>query len=322
VFRCLLTAERITFYSIAFAVSLYLLTGTAFRQPLKLYFERIETGLCLYLVMLAVALLFVRLGQIRASRGERVPVAQTLSEYRRRYWSKHAIALDLRYINVVALVFTCFLHLKHLIPIIHPALFDRQLELLERSWFGGLIATEWLIEFLGAEQAAFWSGVYDSFYYYIALVIFIFIGVRDRALRDSFFTYFALTWGLGILMVYSYPTYGPCFVLPEVLSVLPETRVTELQAGLFTLQEFTLANPQDPRGLFMISGYPSIHLALPLGASWYLWRLHPALGSLSLLFSLLTAVATVYFGWHWVVDDFGSLVLAGLSVLLAKRLTT
>ena len=35
----------------------------------------------------------------------------------------------------------------------------------------------------------------------------------------------------------------------------------------------------------------------------------------------LTARATIYLGWHYVLDDFGGLILGALAIVLARALT-
>jgi membrane-associated phospholipid phosphatase len=35
----------------------------------------------------------------------------------------------------------------------------------------------------------------------------------------------------------------------------------------------------------------------------------------------VTCLATIHLGWHYVLDDFGGLAVAGLSLLLARALT-
>ena len=148
----------------------------------------------------------------------------------------------------------------------------------------------------------------------MAFVILYSILQRDERLSQRFAAAFAVVWFLGILMVYAVPSWGPCFAAPEVIASLPATDVSGMQADLWKHKLFLEKTPNSAGGVFLISGFPSLHLAVPILCGLLFWSRHRLLGFLSAVFAVLTFVSTIYFGWHYLLDDLGSLVLALAAV--------
>ena len=71
----------------------------------------------------------------------------------------------------------------------------------------------------------------------------------------------------------------------------------------------------------MISGFPSLHVAVAIMGSIYLRHIHPLLSWLSWIFTLLIFNSTIYLGWHYLLDDLGSVLLVALCIPLAKRVS-
>ncbi len=68
----------------------------------------------------------------------------------------------------------------------------------------------------------------------------------------------------------------------------------------------------------MISGFPSLHMAVTVLGSVYLGKLHWSLAAASWIFVLLITNSTIYLGWHYVLDDIGSLALVYVCIRLAR----
>jgi membrane-associated phospholipid phosphatase len=217
----------------------------------------------------------------------------------------------------MALTFLLFINLKHLIPLVNPSLYDQVLLKADRLMFSGQISGEWVQNILGLRYAGFLSTAYILFYSYTLFSALVFILQRNESLRQEFFTSFVLLWFLGILIVYCFPTIGPCFYMAERFAEIPACRVTEVQTMLWDHKLMLDQFPKSEKGIYAISGFPSLHLAVPILGAVYLKRFSRFLAWLSWLFVALTVVTTLYFGWHYLLDDVGSFLL----VLLVMRVT-
>jgi membrane-associated phospholipid phosphatase len=71
----------------------------------------------------------------------------------------------------------------------------------------------------------------------------------------------------------------------------------------------------------MISGFPSLHIAVVLTGSVYLSHIHWAVAFLSWIFVLLTINSTLYLGWHYLLDDVGAVALVYISYVLTSRMS-
>lgn len=296
-------------------------TGIPLRSPAWLYVSKVAGGVCWYLVGLLLALLCSRLVHLRDAR-RRAQSPEAVREYFaahiRRYFSERRWTRHLRLVHLYAALFFIFIQLKHFVPHLRHVLFDAELVAWERAVFT-VTASERLIALLGTSAAPLLSAVYVSFYGYLGIAFSVMvICVPNQAARE-FALATVLLWLGGILAVYLVPTWGPCFFLPESIATLPDTAVRALQEELWRQKLYTESHPGLPSGVFLISGFPSLHLAMPVLTSLYLDDLHPRCALLSWVFVAMTAIATIYFGWHYLADDLGAIVLAFGARGLAQR---
>lgn len=299
---------------------LYFQVAIPLRAPLLLYSHRIIQSLAFYLVGLWISFFFVRLAMIRGvNRSEKkISLQETWLKYWQAYLQRWQLVRDFRFLNAISLMFVGFINLKHLIPHINSTLYDPQFAEIERRLFGGKILSQVFIDAFPHQAAYVLNYGYTFFYTYVALLIFFFILQRDEKLTHEVCCVFVCTWFLGIMTVYVVPTLGPCFYFPELFSSLPPTRVTEMQAELWEMKEFVTANPGSRRSVYLISGLPSLHLAIPIIGSVYFGKINRLLGVVSWTFVWITALTTIYFGWHYLADDIASVVLSVVSIIVGK----
>jgi membrane-associated phospholipid phosphatase len=128
-----------------------------------------------------------------------------------------------------------------------------------------------------------------------------------------------LGYYLGALGYHVLPSYGPAFV---VLSASPD----ELSPGVASIQDLILGCVQmvqvDPKGAEIqpwayVAAFPSLHFSHVLIATWYLRRNRWACAAM-VIFAALTAISTVYFGWHYLMDWLGGLFVAVAAVSLTE----
>jgi membrane-associated phospholipid phosphatase len=80
------------------------------------------------------------------------------------------------------------------------------------------------------------------------------------------------------------------------------------------------AAPRSLGDLFMISGFPSLHVAVVLLAAIKLKIVHPLLSLIGWCFVLLMVNSTLYLGWHYIWDDLGSVLLVYTALRCTRRL--
>lgn len=300
---------------------LYRSLGVALREPLPLYVAKLTGALSWYAVGLLLAILFSRLVVLSESRrcgGAPISLGATWREFLLSYLSPAAFLRDLRVVHAIALTFFFFIQLKHLTPLLRARIYDEELAVFDRLLCGGHLCSVPILGWFGAASAQWLSVGYTLFYPYLGLVLVLFVLQRDFRLTSEFVASFAAVWFLGIAFVYVVPSYGPVFVAPELFTSLPSTEVTKLQLGLLKHREFLQAHPLSDRGIFLISGIPSLHVAIVLLGSVYLRELHRGLAALSWSILAVTVVSTLYFGWHYLLDDLAALPLVWAAVSVSR----
>jgi len=228
-------AEWLILSCIAVTALLYFLLEVPFRGSLKLYGQRLSHGLLLYGVGVSVAVLLLRLSDLKVQIYERreIPWSKTVDRYKADFLNPSNMFRDVRMLNVICLTFVVFIHLKNLIPYINGSHYDEMFFSSERVLLGGKLAFEWMDSLIPWTMTYFLSDAYMFFYPYMAILIFIFILQRRADLQHEFVTAFVLLWMVGIFIVYLVPTWGPCFYQSSIYEALPDTEMREIQWSLW-----------------------------------------------------------------------------------------
>ena len=129
----------------------------------------------------------------------------------------------------------------------------------------------------------------------------------------------SLTWLLGAASYYAVPAQGPIYAKPALFYGLPETGVGRLQETLAEHRAEVLADPVATSAVQSVAAFASLHIAVVFAAALIAQLLGVRRGYRIALWTYLglTALATVYFGWHYVVDDVAGLLIGGFAVLAA-----
>ena len=143
-------------------------------------------------------------------------------------------------------------------------------------------------------------------------------GRQDRS--DALTCAIVIGYAVGLLGYHLAPVYGPAFVFTSASPGELSPLTNEMQDLLW---KRTTEVQQDPsRATILpwkyIAAFPSLHISHVLLAAWYARHSRIAVVLLS-LFSVLTAISTVYLGWHYVVDWLGGVVVAAIAVWLTSR---
>lgn len=310
--------EQVIVLAALWVLLFYQLQSIRLRDPVKLFVTRVEPGLLCYGVGCLLTLLFMRLRDIHISRSSqlRCPLKNTAQRFAEVFTPRRVLE-DVRLVCSISLLFVVFVQMKHSVPLVASTFFDGQIAAVEKAILGASIVTLTQSAFAWM-PAAFWSDVYTSWYPFMALAIVFFLCQPNRSILFRFFNSFVMLWILGILCVYFVPSLGPCFSSPDLVAQLPATEVSEMQMKLWRWKLHLEAFPRSDRGIYLISGLPSLHVAVVLLVLWYVSQVHRLLGWATALFLVFTIVSTFYFGWHFASDHLAAGLLALVCIKMSE----
>jgi hypothetical protein len=233
-------------------------------------------------------------------------------------WTVHRAAIALIGLVSFYVTYASYRNLKSFLPMLTDGLHDRSLLELERVAALGVDPATILHQVLGTGVAAHaLSGVYLFFLIFIPISLgAALVWSRDLHRGLWYVTALGINWILGTAVYFLLPTMGPVFVEPTLFAALPTTGVSELQAVLLAERAEVLAGPQATEAIGGIAAFPSLHVSIAFTAAAIASLVGlPRWVSASLWgFMGLTTVATIYFGWHYVLDDIAGVAIGAVAV--------
>ncbi|MEO6605832.1 MAG: phosphatase PAP2 family protein [Aeromicrobium sp.] len=214
-------------------------------------------------------------------------------------------------------------NLKGMVPFANHDLYDTQLDRLDRAMFGGHRPAELLHDVLGTDVAA----QVLSFFYVLwiaalpaSLAIALVWARRDR-ISSWWVTAVSLDWIMGVILNFALPTLGPIYDRPGDFGALTETSTTSLQQSMWVERLQVLADPSNTHTVQNIAAFASLHVAIATTACIVAHRagMHRAIVMALRAFLVITMIATVYFGWHYVSDVIVGFLVGIVAALIAER---
>lgn len=288
--------------------------GIPLRDPEgKMFAVRLASALVLFsLLALADAL-------VRTRRSGR-PLRGSVGTLRAR-WPRERLALAVTGLLAYHLVYVCYRNLKSWVAF--NQLRDDGLLEFDRWLFLGHSPANLLHDILGQHSAAYvLMVVYKSFTYLVPLSVVASLVFVER-IRDGyvFVTSALWVWILGVGSYYLIPTLGPFASAAQDFSALPNTAITGTQAEYMSERAHLLQQSGANDAFSSLSAFASLHVAFTCMVLLMLrfYGLRRAANALAVYLGVVM-VATIYFGWHYVVDDVAGVLLAALAVLLGRVL--
>jgi membrane-associated phospholipid phosphatase len=233
-------------------------------------------------------------------------------------WTVHRAAVVLIGLVSFYVTYASYRNLKSFLPMLTDGLHDRSLLELERVAALGVDPATILHQVLGTGVAAHaLSLVYLFFLIFIPISLgAALVWSRDLHRGLWYVTALGINWILGTAVYFLLPTMGPVFLEPTLFAALPTTGVSELQAVLMAERAEVLAGPQATEAIGGIAAFPSLHVSIAFTAAAIasLVGLPRWVSALLWGFFGLTTVATIYFGWHYVVDDVAGVAIGAVAV--------
>jgi membrane-associated phospholipid phosphatase len=119
------------------------------------------------------------------------------------------------------------------------------------------------------------------------------------------------------------PARGPIYAEPGAFSDLPSTAVSHLQGVLDRQRGEFIVDPTNPQLHQGIGAFISLHTSVLFTAAIaaHMVGLDRRVRIGVWILFALTTIATVYFGWHYVLDDLAGMVVGVAALGLARVLT-
>jgi membrane-associated phospholipid phosphatase len=279
------------------------------------------------LVGAAVALLVWLDIAIRAARatGTRRPSRAAMREVRRRRWTRERMLAAAGALLSFYVSYLAYRNLKAVLPFLRPGeLFDRELAEVDRLLFAGNDPAALLHGLLGIGLPTHvLSTIYAAFIVFLPLSLAVALVFSPDLPTSLFFaTALSLNWLIGAGSYFLLPALGPVYADPGAFASLPYSEVTRLQQMLLDDRIGFLRDPETgtPQA---IAAFASLHIAMSFTSlvAAHLLGLGRRLKIALWIWLIGTCIATIYLGWHYVVDDLAGFVIGAVSLALARVLT-
>ncbi|QBX57478.1 inositol phosphorylceramide synthase [Nocardioides seonyuensis] len=249
-----------------------------------------------------------------ASRFRVKDMPAVATERIRTHWDRERITLVVLGLVCFYVTYVCYRNLKSFLPfIMGEDKYDRELHLIDRALFFGNEPATVLHEIFGTGISAHvLSSIYLWFLPLVPLALAAWlVWSRNITFGYWFATSQCIAWSLGTASYYALPTLGPGFQYSYLYTDLPETGTSALMEGLFYGRKGVLRDGVEG-AVQSVAGFASLHVAITLLVAlmvqytlrnrwihWIFW-----------INFAITVVATLYFGWHYIADDFAGVVIA------------
>jgi membrane-associated phospholipid phosphatase len=248
-----------------------------------------------------------------------------IAQVTRERWSRRRLAIVLLGIVAFYMTYFAYRNLKSFLPLITPQDLDMNLLRLEQDALGGTHPAEILYALLGTGVSAHvLSFVYLFFLAFLPISLGASLIASINPLPGLWWVLaLGINWTLGTISYYLVPSMGPVFVARDLFAGLPETGVSRLQDALLIERAQVLADPTATNAVQSIAGFASLHASIVFSAALIAHLLGLARGLRITLWTFLglTLLATVYFGWHYVLDDIAGFAIGGFAVWISALLT-
>jgi membrane-associated phospholipid phosphatase len=222
--------------------------------------------------------------------------------------------------------YVAYRNLKSVLPVYREGtLFDQQLFRLDHWLAGGNTPAVLLHELLGTGIAANLLSI--AYLAYLPLIPIslgaVLVLNRRLAVGAWYTTMLSLNWVLGTVSYYLLPSVGPVFSHPEAYRALPDTGVSQLQESLIDTRLEYLSNPIGSDSIQGVAAFASLHVSVTFAAALFmtLTKQKRIVQTITWVFFAVTVVATLYFGWHYILDDIAGIGIGWASVAIGAWAT-
>jgi len=242
----------------------------------------------------------------------------------RTHWTRERLTLVVMGIVCFYITYVSYRNLKSFLPFVREKKYDFELHLVDLALFLGNEPGVVLHNLLGT---GVWAHVLSYIYLWFLPLVPLAVTAwlvwsRNISYGYWFVTSQCIAWSLGTLSYYLLPTLGPGFFAPWLYEGVIDagTPTSALMDTLSGARERVLW--QEVEGAVQsTAGFASLHVAITLLVAlmvqytvrsrivhWAFWANF-----------VVTVVATIYFGWHYIADDVAGILIALVAFYLGGR---
>lgn len=246
------------------------------------------------------------------------PPRLLLRDFAKKYYSVEYLVNGCLVYFLVFGSLSSYTNLKPAIPLINAALYDELLfrwdsAILQILSFGGVLTFPH-----HSTITVFFDNVY--FQMWTLACITLAITFRDRLNFWRLTSSWCLAFGLSIPVSFLFPSLGPAFYKPELFSHIDGTNSAKLMSSLL---EHYVTFKMNPMETSIVSGngimaMPSLHCTLVYLSIIVLRKSLPSIGFVLWGFLFLYIIATVYLGWHYLIDGLAGILLGVIAYKISS----
>lgn len=249
----------------------------------------------------------------------------SVGSYTRARWTRSRIALVMVGLGSFYVVYVAYRNLKGFLPFVRDRTYDPVLMKLDRALAFNHYPADVLHNLLGTGVAAhLLSLAYAMFLVFVPLSLgAALVWSKNVATGFWYVTALCVNWVLGAASYYWLPSLGPFLAKPSLFADLPTTSVTQLQSSLVTDREVYQHDPFASDSVQGVAAFASLHVSIIFTAALICHYVIPnALVRRGMwLYFALTTISTVYFGWHYLLDDVAGLAIGVIAVWAGAKIT-
>lgn len=228
-----------------------------------------------------------------------------------------------RVLPALLVTLVAYTNLKSRIAQLHPTLYDEALERIDATiHFAGGDFVGWLLGFThDPAQSRLWSYVYFFAWAALALPFGLAFARAGAPAARRLVAALVLTYAAGSLLYLAFPSLGPAFAFRPRFAHLQGTAGFNVQESMLAAYLRLVRDPQSTAvPFFGIAAMPSLHLATTALGLFAAWRWFRQMLWLLIPWNLAIAWSALYFGWHYAVDFYAGIALAGGAWWIVGRL--
>ncbi len=236
--------------------------------------------------------------------------------------TRHALRLFLFAVPIL-IVFYCYSHLKALIPILRlTESWDQAFWDLDNKIIPGITPFprfSWLV--YPPVEKLFQVSYHSLSFFYSVVLTGLYFNRNFRLLRATV-TALIISYFSANILYFVFPCDGPVFFRPEFFSIDPGSPIGLSQKWLLYRRELFCNDISTYQVQYFngIAGFPSMHIAQTLILLWAIKKGLPRIFSLSAIYELLLLISTLFFGWHYLVDDLAGILVAYVAIKASIKL--
>jgi hypothetical protein len=241
------------------------------------------------------------------------------------HWTRERVTLVVVGLVSFYVTYVSYRNLKNFLPRVNPTLHDTVLHRIDRVLMFGHDPAVVLHTVFGETVAAHVFAIVYLLFLPVApisLVVYL-VWSRNIGYGLWYATAHCVAWALGTLTYYLLPTLGPNFAFPFLYRDLDPTGVTSMLNSLYYSRQEVVHTPDTTNAIQSVAGFASLHIGiiLTLALVVHFTVRHTWIRAVMWVYFALTALSTIYFGWHYICDDIAGAVIAFASVWLGARAT-